>query len=175
MKLIVGLGNPGKEYTNTRHNAGFMLVDELAKKLSAGDFKMEKKFNAEIATGNLNGDKIILVKPQTFMNNSGQAVRAVMDFYKLTPADVIVAHDDKDILIGEYKNQNNRGAAGHNGVKSIIEHLGTQDFARVRIGVAPQERAIDDTADFVLGKFSKDEKNILEKVFTEIIARIKQP
>ena len=147
MKLIIGLGNPGKEYAKTRHNAGFIVVDALAKVLGA-NFKFQKKFNAEIAQVKIRNEETILIKPQTFMNLSGTAVRAIMDFYKIKIKDIIVVQDDKDILFGEVKYQNNRSAAGHNGIKSIIEHLGTQDFARIRIGVAWQDKEkMGDTAE----------------------------
>lgn len=155
MKLIVGLGNPGKEYKDTRHNAGYLFIDKLADEVIS--------------------KKIILLKPKTFMNNSGTAVRAKVDFYKLSPADLIVAHDDKDLLLGEYKIQTNRSAAGHNGVQSIINHLGTQNFTRVRIGIAPEDKqTMGDTADFVLNRFTKKEKEILEKALAKAIEKIKK-
>ncbi|MBU0545815.1 aminoacyl-tRNA hydrolase [Patescibacteria group bacterium] len=169
MKLIVGLGNPGKEYQNTRHNVGFLLAEKLVSNLQFSNFKLEKKFNAKISAGLHNGSKIVIAKPQTFMNESGLAVRAISDFFKLAPSDIIVVHDDKDIALGEYKIQTDRGSAGHNGVKSIIEHLGTQNFTRVRIGVAPETREIDDTADFVLGKLGKEEKKVLDEVLDKAI------
>ncbi|EKD46637.1 MAG: hypothetical protein ACD_67C00134G0001, partial [uncultured bacterium] len=119
MKLIIGLGNPGKQYENTRHNAGFILLDEIQKVLAFPEFKLDKKFNAEISEKNINGEKTILAKPQTFMNLSGQSVQAIMNFYKLSPADITVAHDDLDIKIGEWKISEDSRAAGHNGVQSI--------------------------------------------------------
>ncbi|KKP59662.1 MAG: Peptidyl-tRNA hydrolase [Candidatus Magasanikbacteria bacterium GW2011_GWC2_34_16] len=172
MKLIVGLGNPGKEYEKTRHNAGFIALQELAKEINANKFKFEKKFNAEICIGEFNDKKIILAKPQTFMNESGLAVQAITNFYKITPENLVVIHDEKDLPIGEYKIQTNRGSAGHNGVKSIIEHLGTKNFVRARIGVAPQTKEIKDTSDFVLGKFGKEEFKILDEVTQKIIEEI---
>ncbi len=177
MKLIIGLGNPGKEHEGTRHNVGFVLVDKIISSFQLPTPKLDKKSNAEICKDKINEKRVILAKPQTFMNNSGTAVRALIDFYKLTPKDLIVIHDDKDIPIGEIKIQNNRGAAGHNGVESIFEHLGTHDFTRIRVGVAPAEKIIHDTADFVLGKFSKEEqkdlKAVVEKVMQEIQVMIK--
>jgi len=169
MKLIVGLGNPGKEYQNTRHNVGFIMAEKLISSFKFPISKLEKKFNAQISAGLFNGNKIIIVQPQTFMNESGIAVRAISDFYKITPNDIIIVHDDKDIALGEYKIQTDRGPAGHNGVKSIIEHLGTQNFTRMRIGVAPKEHEIQDTADFVLGKLRKEEKIILDDVLEKAI------
>lgn len=172
MKLIIGLGNPGKEYAKTRHNAGFMVLDALAKELSA-DFKFQKKFNAEIAQIKLEDEDVVLLKPQTFMNLSGAPVRAVMDFYKIKPENIVVIHDDKDIMFGDVKYQTDRSAAGHNGIKSLIEHLGTQDFSRVRIGVAWQDKQkMGDTAEFVLHNFTKTELESLDEIVKEICGKI---
>ena len=170
MKLIVGLGNPGREYMNTRHNAGFIAMDFLADKLNA-KFSFNKKFNAEIAEAKNKNAKIILAKPQTFMNESGKAVGAISEFYKIKPQEILVIHDDKDIALGEAKIQTNRSSAGHNGVESIIERLGTQDFERMRLGVK-SETNIADTADFVLGKFSKEEKKVLIEVIEKEIEKL---
>ncbi|MDD4477283.1 MAG: aminoacyl-tRNA hydrolase [Patescibacteria group bacterium] len=179
MKLIIGLGNPGKKYERTRHNAGFAVVEKIISDLSSANgtvlsFKQNKKLNAEISEHILNGKKIIFAKPQTFMNDSGVSARAITDFYKIKTIDLIVVHDDKDIPLGEYRIQTNRGPAGHNGVKSIIEHLGTKDFSRVRVGIAAEKTDKKDTADFVLEKFNKEEKNILDKTIKEIATRIIQ-
>ena len=169
MKLVIGLGNPGKKFEKTRHNAGFLVVDKLISKEQIAISKLTK-LKSEVAKNN----STVFAKPQTFMNESGVAVRALVDFYKLKPADIIVVHDDKDIPLGEYKIQTNRGSAGHNGVKSIIEHLGTQNFTRVRVGIATAEMdKYDDKADFVLGKFGKDEMKVLDGVMEEIIKSIK--
>jgi len=165
MKLIVGLGNPGSEYTNTRHNAGFLAIDRIADKTSA-IFSANKKFFAEIAEVKLGRKKLILLKPQTFMNESGKSVQAAAVFYKISPADIVIIHDDKDIALGEYRIQQNRSSAGHNGVQSIIERLGSQNFTRLRLGIKP-EKQIADTADFVLGRLTKDEKTNLEKTSIE--------
>lgn len=170
MKLIVGLGNPGKEYENTRHNAGFIALDILCNKLSAS-FSLNKKFNAFVAEAKIGREKIYLLKPQTFMNESGLSVRAISDFYKINPENTTVFHDDKDIAIGEYKIQSGRSSAGHNGVKSIIAHLGTQEFTRVRLGIKP-EHPIGDTADFVLSKLSLAEKKLLHTVIDEATQKI---
>ena len=170
MKLIVGLGNPEKKYEDTRHNAGFVVIDKLVASTEA-KLSYDKKTNSEISKTTLNKKRVLLAKPQTFMNNSGTAVRALLDFYKLKPADLIVVHDDKDIHLGETRVQKDRGAAGHNGVKSIIEHLGTQNFTRIRIGVASITE-IKDTAGFVLGKFTTSEKKVLKKVIENVIKEI---
>lgn len=174
MKLIIGLGNPGKEYERTRHNAGFLLLNALASahRLS---FSFDKKSNAELATRDQGPEKIMLVKPQTFMNSSGESVRKLLDFYKITPADIIVAHDDKDFPVGTYKIQKDRGAAGHNGITSIINHLGTKDFTRVRIGVGPETPGIEKIVDYVLEKFSSEERKKLDTTIAEIIEKALPP
>lgn len=175
MKLIVGLGNPGKEYLNTRHNVGFWAAEKLAEYWGAKktDWSNSKKAQADYLKITNMADGVEIIKPQTFMNNSGVAVTYAAKKHNLKPAEIIVIHDDKDIKLGEFKIQNGRGSAGHNGIKSIIEHLGTKDFHRVRIGVAPSDdRPMNDTADFVLGKFNKEEKIILEKIWEKIIPEI---
>lgn len=180
MKLIVGLGNPGKEYDRTRHNAGFLALDALHEKLAEekiNPWELSKKFNATIAGCTLNNDKIILAKPMTFVNDSGLSVQLLMHFYKMNAADLVVVHDDKDIPLGTFKIQTDRGAAGHNGVLSIIEHIGSQAFTRIRIGIAPTNpNKMKDVSEFVLGKFGLFEKNtvisVIEKVVEEIIKKL---
>lgn len=176
MKLIIGLGNPGKQYEKTRHNIGFIILDTLHatwKKEGISDWAMDKKFNAMISGGTINSEKIILLKPQTFMNDSGVSVRAVCDFYKLTEADILVVHDEKDILLGDNRLQVNRSAAGHNGNKSIITHLNTQNFARLRVGVGHKNpNKMKDTADFVLGKFGFFERGAVEKGVADAVEQI---
>jgi PTH1 family peptidyl-tRNA hydrolase len=175
MKLIVALGNPGKQYQNTRHNIGFAAIDEIIKFFNWETPKLEKKFKAEISLNKIDGLTIILIKPQTFMNNSGESVQAVMDFYKIKTEDLIIIHDDKDLPLGEFKIQTNRGDAGHNGIKSIIEKLGTKDFTRIRIGVASDnEKKMENIAKFVLSKFGIWEKGKVKKVMGEVIKEIKK-
>jgi PTH1 family peptidyl-tRNA hydrolase len=173
VKLIIGLGNPGKEYERTRHNAGFIALDALA---ATTPFSLQKKFQADVATIEKNGEKLILLKPHTFMNESGLSVRAALDFYKLTSEEIIVVHDDKDIPLGEFRIHKNRGSAGHNGIKSIIEHLGTKDFVRLRLGVAPLEHPMGDAADFVLSPFTKAElvtlKQTIAKALPELLGEV---
>ena len=126
-----------------------------------------------MAKGEINKKRVVLAKPQTYMNNSGIAARALLDFYKLKPENLIVIHDDKDIPLGETRVQTNRGPAGHNGVKSIIEHLGTQNFTRIRVGVAPADPTkVKDAGNFVLGKFTAAEKKVLEKVIENVVKEI---
>ncbi|OGH60166.1 MAG: aminoacyl-tRNA hydrolase [Candidatus Magasanikbacteria bacterium RIFCSPHIGHO2_01_FULL_33_34] len=168
MKLIVGLGNPGKKYEKTRHNVGFMVLDYLKKNLSKyniGSWELSKKFNAEICGCVINNEKIILAKPMTFMNHSGQSIQLIANFYNITPENIIVAHDDKDLILGQLKIQINRGHAGHNGIKSIIEHIKSQNFHRIRVGIAStNENKMKNISKFVLNKFSLFEKRNLEKM-----------
>jgi len=172
MRLIVGLGNPGKEYEKTRHNAGFMVAEKIISDAQLKTGKSPKTFS-EIAKGKINGSDAVVAMPQTFMNESGRAVRALADFFKIQPGDIILVHDDKDIPLGEIKIQKNRGAAGHNGVQSVIDSLGTKNFTRIRVGIAAENLPGYDTADFVLGKFTKEETNLIkdatDKAAQEII------
>lgn len=171
MKLLIGLGNPGKEYQKTRHNAGFLAIDTLASIYELPTyFSFDKKSNSEILPWNQGHEKILLVKPQTFMNESGRTVRALLDFYKLSTHDMVVFHDDKDIPLGEYRIHTNRGAAGHNGITSLIEHLGTKDFTRIRIGVGPKNTGIEKIVAYVLEQFSTEEFKQLHLVL-ETLAR----
>jgi len=181
MRIIVGLGNPGREYANTRHNAGFLLVDALAQKLEL-TWQTGKKLQAEIAK---NGE-IILVKPLTFMNNSGKAVKAVMLYYKLLPRTLglltkhitdlssvlTVVHDDLDIGLGKYKISVNSRSAGHKGVESIIKYLKTRNFKRIRIGIHANviEKIPDEK--YVLGNFSRPELEKIEKLNDEILDKL---
>lgn len=175
MHLIIGLGNPGKEYANTRHNAGFMAVDKLKEKWTFPEFSLNKKFDAEIAEGTVSDEKTILVKPQLFMNLSGTAVRKIMDFYKLSPADIIVIHDDLDIELGKYKVSTDSRAAGHNGVQDIIDNLGTQTFKRLRIGIAKsaeeREACMISGKNYVLQKFSDEEMKVIDAIIDEMLSK----
>ena len=170
MKLIVGLGNPGKRYQKTRHNIGFMVLDAIVDVWGQDQWALSPKFNAEIASVVKGKEKVYLVKPMTFMNESGQSIQLIAAYYQITPENIIVVHDDKDIPLGEIKVQRDRGHAGHNGIRSIIDHLGTKDFHRIRIGIAntkKQEKM--DTADFVLGKFGLLEKKEVNAVINKSI------
>lgn len=134
VRLVVGLGNPGPEYQRTRHNAGFWLLDRLAEALGT-DFRAERRFAGEVATGSVAGRTVHLLKPMTFMNRSGQAVQAAMRFYRLVPAQVLVAHDEIDLPPGEIRLKHGGGAGGHNCLRDLIRHFGDVDFLRIRIGV----------------------------------------
>ena len=158
MKLIVGLGNPGKEYENTRHNAGFILLDKLAS-LHKVVFKEFSKANCLLTQ--IPG--FYLCKPMTFMNNSGDAVSKLSNFYKIFPKDIIVVHDDLDLEFGVVKKQFGRGSAGHNGVEDIIQKLGTKDFWRIRIGIGKPANGMS-TSDYVLNNFTGEEISKLREL-----------
>lgn len=169
IKLIVGLGNPGKDYFNTRHNAGFLFLDSLAT-----SFLEEKKFKSEICITN-SFNKVIYSKPLTFMNNSGEAVKAIASFYKIKPSDILIVHDDLDIKLGDYKLQFNKGPKVHNGILSIENHLNTSEFWRLRIGIDNRTEEIKkyiSGSDYVLGRFSTEELDTLTKVFNQIKAEL---
>jgi len=159
MKMIVGLGNPSKEYENTRHNVGFMMLDSYY-----DNFKLEKKFQAFITTIDVLGEKAILVKPVTFMNLSGLAVSKIALYYHISAQDILVIQDDMDIELGTYKLKRNSSSGGHNGIKSIISSLKTDSFLRLKIGIS-HNRSVD-TIDYVLGHFSKEEKELLVSNFS---------
>lgn len=159
MKLIVGLGNPGKEYEKCRHNVGFILLDRLAEEKDL-NWKKVSKFESEIAEF----EDGILVKPQTFMNNSGRAVSKLLNFYKISLEDLIVVHDDVDLIFGTVKKQKGKNAAGHHGVEDIMEKIGTKDFWRIRVGVdKPGNREIPVDA-WVLQDFSESEFGEIENI-----------
>jgi PTH1 family peptidyl-tRNA hydrolase len=161
IKLIVGLGNPGKEYEATRHNAGFWWVDELARTHHA-NFRTENKFHGLVAKADLHGHEVHLLKPQTFMNVSGRAVGALAQFYKLVPAQILVAHDELDLAPGSAKLKLGGGHGGHNGLKDIIAQLGSRDFWRLRIGVGhPGDRA--EVVNYVLNAPRKEEQGLIDE------------
>jgi PTH1 family peptidyl-tRNA hydrolase len=167
MFVIVGLGNPGKKYENTRHNAGFIAIDALADKY--GISISEKKHKAVCGTGVIEGNKVILVKPQTFMNLSGESVRSVMDFYKIDPEeDMLVIYDDISLAPGNIRIRKKGSAGGHNGIKSIIAHAGTQNFMRIKVGVGEKPSGWD-LADYVLGHFSDEDNQKLKATMPDII------
>lgn len=178
MKLIVGLGNPGEQYQKTRHNAGFMAVDFLARdaSLDCAPWNMNKKFNAEIAR--CARQKYILMKPHTFMNESGLAVKKALHFFKISTDNLWVFHDDLDIQFGSFKIQKGRGSAGHNGIESIFTHLNTRDFTRIRIGVN-NTNPRKEGAEFVLAPFGKTEQKelpaLIKNITKEFLKKINSP
>ena len=154
MKLIVGLGNPGREYELTRHNIGFMAIDELAKRWNIS--LNEQKFKGVFGAGFVNGEKVILLKPLTYMNLSGESIRPRMDYYKIDVEDFVVLYDDLDIPVGKLRLRMKGSAGGHNGVKSTISHLGTQEFQRIRMGIDRPKNGMK-VVDYVLGRFTSEE------------------
>jgi peptidyl-tRNA hydrolase, PTH1 family len=160
VKLIVGLGNPGRQYAGTRHNIGFEVIGKLSGRL--GITLDQAKHKGLYGTGMVNGEKVLLLMPLTYMNLSGESIRAVMDFYKLEPEDLVVIYDDLDLPAGKIRLRQKGSPGGHNGIKSTIAHLGTSEFNRIRIGISrpPQGMAVPD---YVLGRFRKDEEPLMEE------------
>jgi len=160
-ELIVGLGNPEPKYDNTRHNIGFAVVDELAKVWQM-PLKENKRFQGLFAEGVVGGQKVRLLKPLTYMNRSGQSVRAVTDWYKVQPSSVLVTYDDLDLPVGKLRMRLSGSAGGHNGMKSIIAHLGVKEFPRLRIGIGKSDG--EGTISHVLGKFAPQESKTIEEI-----------
>ncbi|MBC8120205.1 MAG: aminoacyl-tRNA hydrolase [Gemmatimonadaceae bacterium] len=162
LRLVIGLGNPGSQYANTRHNIGFMVLDRLAAQWG-WPWRDNKRFKGLCAEGAGPASKLLLLKPTTYMNNSGESVRAVLDYYRFTAQDILVIYDDTALPTGKIRLRTEGSAGGHNGVKSLIAHLGTQTFARLRVGIdaKPPEQ---DLADYVLGKFSPQQAERLPSV-----------
>jgi len=182
MKIIVGLGNPGEEYNQTRHNVGFNFIDELSKHPRLNvvgeklNFKLNKKFRAKIAEANIAGEKYLLAKPQTFMNLSGKSIQSILDFYKAEVADILVVSDDLDLPLGMSRIRLTGSSGGHKGILSIISEIGTTDFARLKIGISNKKvtgSELDQAYErpeakiFVLEKFSDREKPVIEKMITK--------
>lgn len=159
MKVIVGLGNPGKKYEGTRHNVGFFVIDHLAKRW--GVDLTETKFQALYGSKVIHGEKVFLLKPLTYMNLSGEALRPFLDYYKMDIGNIVVIYDDLDLPVGTIRLRLKGGHGGHNGMKSIIERLGTNHFKRVRIGIGRPEH--EPVVDYVLGKFSEEDKEQVEQ------------
>lgn len=165
MKMIVGLGNPGKQYENTRHNIGFMALDRLADSYGVS-WSQETKFQAKVASAMVDGEKILLVKPMTYMNESGQAVEKMSQYYKIDPDNMLIIYDDLDLPTGKLRLRQSGSAGGHNGIKSIISHLGTSNFKRIRTGIdRPDKQSV---VDYVLGELRSDEQDKLSSSFDYI-------
>jgi len=180
MFIIVGLGNPGKEYEYTRHNIGFRIVDFFVYQNGFSQFKLSKKYNALLSEGFVDGKDAIVIKPQTFMNLSGKSVHPLVDFYKLDPVNhLVVVGDDADVSIGQIKIQKGKSSAGHKGVQSIIDELGTKDFTRIRIGIDSDDPEYkipvseNGLEGVVLKNFTESEEDILENVISEASEHIK--
>jgi peptidyl-tRNA hydrolase, PTH1 family len=167
MRVVVGLGNPGKQYHGTRHNVGFAVVDGLASGPAAGRF--QSRFQAQVAEMMEGDQKVLLVKPETFMNLSGRAVHQVIDFYKVELADVLVVCDDINLPLGKLRIRSKGSHGGHNGLRDIQNHLGTQDYARLRVGVGAGE---EDLVDHVLGRFRPSERPVIEDAISLAIQAV---
>ena len=166
-RLIVGLGNPGTKYERTRHNIGFEIVDAIAKRFPDVSLSENKRFQGVVGEFRTGGERTVLIKPTTYMNKSGQAVRAVLDWYKLEPSAVLVVYDDMDLPTGKLRMRLSGGAGGHNGMKSIISHLGTKEFPRLRVGIGSTEKGeARDSAvvSHVLGRFAPEDRKIVDAV-----------
>lgn len=160
MKLICGLGNPGDEYKNTRHNAGFIFLDKFAGDLNAGEFKKKNDFNALVAESGDGADKVIFMKPLTFMNKSGESVSRIANFYKILPEDIFIIYDDIDLPLGSIRFRKTGSAGTHNGMRSIISCLGSQDFPRLRLGIESRTNKNFPLDAFVLSRFTDEEMKI---------------
>lgn len=172
MKLVVGLGNPGKEYEKTMHNLGFMFLKYLEEKYS---FKIEtnsNKFNALTGEIFINNEKVIFAKPQTYMNLSGQSVQSISNFYKIDTKDIIIIFDDFDIPFGEVRYKQNGSGGTHNGVKNIVQMLGSKDFPRIKIGIGGLKHEKQQLLDFVLQKFSKEQLDELNTIFDKAYEKL---
>ena len=163
MKVVIGLGNPGKKYEKTRHNIGFIAIDNLRKKMNISDER--EKFQALVSEKNIDGEKVIFLKPQTFMNLSGNSVIEIVNFYKLDPKkDIIVIYDDMDLSFGDIRIREKGSSGGHNGIKSIISHIG-EEFIRIKCGIGAKER---DAVEHVLGEFNQTEQKDLDEILEKI-------
>jgi PTH1 family peptidyl-tRNA hydrolase len=171
--LVVGLGNIGKQYVGTRHNVGFACLDTFAEQHSFPAWIEKKDLRCQVTERVEGGAKVILIKPTTFMNESGQAVMAVQHYFKITNADTVVVHDELDIAFGQIRARVGGSAAGNNGIKSLIQHCG-EDFKRIRIGVKNELLEKMDSADFVLAKFNKEEKASLPELYREVSAMLSE-
>jgi PTH1 family peptidyl-tRNA hydrolase len=165
--LLVGLGNPGREYDGTRHNIGFAILDALvAKADELGEWSDKSSLKCQMVMGQLGQTKVIAIKPQTFMNNSGEAVQAVAAYYKIPVGSIVLIHDELDVKFGSIRTRSGGSSAGHNGVKSVTQHLG-EDTGRIRVGIGPKKPAQMDSSDFVLAKFSTTEQKQLPNLYRE--------
>jgi len=163
MFLVIGLGNPGQKFQKTRHNVGFTALDAFARNNDFPDFTFDKKSNSLTSDSIMENEKIILSKPQTFMNNSGQSVKTLYSKFRILNSNLIIVHDDIDLLLGKIKISVGSSSAGHKGIESIIRMLGTKDFIRVRIGIQPEQAKPKDVENFVLKKFTKEESQVVNE------------
>lgn len=166
MKLIIGLGNPGTEYDGTRHNVGFQAIDALADDRNINPNK--NKFKALFGEGRVGSKKMVLGKPQTYMNLSGESVQMFMKWYKVSPEEILIIYDDVSLPPGQLRIRKKGGAGGHNGIKSIIQHLGTDEFQRIKIGIGEKPQGWN-LADYVLSRFSNSEMKTIEKTMEDVV------
>ena len=170
MYLIAGLGNPSRTYEGTRHNIGFTMIDAIGNKF--GNDVTTKKHKALVGRGIIDGMRVILAKPQTYMNLSGESIREIADFYKIEPENIIIIYDDISLDVGQLRIRKKGSAGGHNGIKNIIAHLGTQEFPRIKVGIGNKPEGWD-LADYVLSKYSKAEQEALEEASEGVIGAVK--
>lgn len=174
MKLIVGLGNPGRHYVNSRHNIGFQCINAFAREHGIDLSKRQSK--ARIGVGQITGQKVILAKPGTFMNLSGESVAPLARYYDIALTDILIVYDDVDFPLGSFRIREKGGSGGHNGMKSIIGHLGSQEFPRIRVGIGKQGEGSkvqsDRSPEYVLGNFTRDEKPVVDKVCMRVVEAI---
>ena len=170
MKLLIGLGNPGEEYKKTRHNIGFEVIDALSEKW--GIPLNQAKHKGLYGVGYANGKKVVLLKPMTYMNLSGESIAAVMNFFKIDTEDIVVLYDDLDLDTGKVRLRQKGSAGGHNGIKSIINQLGSDQFPRIKLGIGERANADDDLKDYVLSKFSKEQCEALKKSFERAVCAL---
>ena len=171
MKVVAGLGNPGAQYANTPHSIGFEVVDAIAREIGA-EWKASSSFKGELASGMFAGTRVILLKPMTFMNLSGDSVAPVVRYHNVTPADLLVISDDIDLPVGRLRIRVGGSAGGHNGLKSVIERTGTPDFVRLRLGVGRDSRDRANVVGHVLGKFSPADRRVMDEVVTQAVKAI---
>ncbi len=169
--LVAGLGNPGSDYSHRRHNAGFMAVEEFAEKFEAR-WKQDAKFQARVGRVTVGAAKVILCEPQTYMNSSGEAIAPLAGFYKIPPEKILVVVDDADLPLGQLRLRPGGSSGGHHGLESIEKHLGSSNFARLRIGIGRTERELREITGHVLGRFAADEKSLLAKVLERVAGQI---
>ncbi len=176
MKLLVGLGNYPAKYDKTRHNVGFLAVEHIAKKHECEPFKSDKKFFGQVSVGQVGNEKVVLLKPETYINLSGKSVQAVAHFYKIKPEDIVLFFDDADLEFGTVRFRLEGSAGGHNGVKSVIESLGTKSFPRIKMGIANSEKEKMPTEAFVLQKFSGKEwaevPHVIEDTLSKFLEKV---
>jgi len=171
-KLIVGLGNPGKKYENTRHSLGFLFLDFFKEKYNFPEFKEQKKFFGEVSEGNFNSCKLLLLKPLTFMNESGKSVLAISKFYKIKAEEILLVFDDIDMEFGKIRFRERGSSGGHNGLKNIFERFGTESFPRIKMGIKNEIRDFARASDFVLSKFSKEESEKIPEFLGDAMKKV---